>query len=121
MHGVHAVYSAKSLGTALAEHLRVELESSIWMSFESPHGSEIRLTNDGLRAEKAHWSEIRVLTQRGLSQAPKRRADASCSACRRKARISGSMRTVPSTTYRTAAVGESVGTLSISNCAICRM
>jgi hypothetical protein len=33
VHGVHAVYSAKNLGTALAEHLRVELESPTRMSF----------------------------------------------------------------------------------------
>jgi hypothetical protein len=51
----------------------------------------------------------------------KRRADASCSATRRRARIKGSIRTVPSTTYRTAAAGESVGTLAISNSAIWRI
>jgi hypothetical protein len=56
-----------------------------------------------------------------LADQAKRRAEASCSASRRRARIKGSIRTVPNTTYRTAAVGESVGTLAISNSAIWRM
>src|SRR5215204_3269080 len=72
-----------------------------------------------------HHERLRVSKTPHVSESagevhqPTRRAEASCSASRRRARISGSTRTLPNTTYRTAAAGESVGRLSISNCAIC--
>jgi hypothetical protein len=51
----------------------------------------------------------------------KRRAEASCCAIRRRARSTGSIRTVPRATYRTADSGESVGTFATSRSAICSM
>src|SRR5687767_9347057 len=69
------------------------------------------------RHERLGVSKLRMgrkFESAGEVHQPKRRAEASCSASRRRARISGSTRTLPNTTYRTAAAGESVGRLSIS-------